>query len=190
MLRSLDYGAVREARKDGNWRAFGNLVVRAAKQLKRADARAIVLCSNSLHGAAHRVEAEVGLPVLHIGDALADAALDRGHRDLALFGTGFTMRRPFLRAHLEARGLTVRIPQSVDAIDEAILERLARGRVSEEDRRLFLRELRPLVAAGSTAMVLGCTEIPLLIQPDHVDVPLLDTLELHAAAAARWMLER
>ncbi|MCA9571493.1 MAG: amino acid racemase [Myxococcales bacterium] len=189
VMRSLDYGAVREARADGDWRPLGRLVVDAARGLKRAGAEAVVLCSNSLHALAPAVEAQVGLPLLHIADATAERALRDGHETLAFFGTGFTMTHPFLRARLEAKGLRVLVPDDVDAIDAIILEELARGEVRDASRDVFLRALDALVHQGADAMVAGCTEIPMLVGPADTDVPVLDSLELHVEAAVAWLAQ-
>jgi aspartate racemase len=179
---------VREARSHGNWRPLGDLVVRAARGVRNGGAEAIVLCSNSLHGVAHRVEAEVGLPLLHIADGTADRALAGGHEVIALFGTGFTMTQPFLRDRLRERGLQVLVPEAIEVIDRLILEELARGIVRDESRAQFQEALAPLVDAGATAVVLGCTELPMLIGPDDVPIPVLDTLELHVEQATAWQL--
>ncbi|MEZ4320464.1 MAG: amino acid racemase [Myxococcota bacterium] len=188
VLRSLDYGVVRDARRDGSWRPLGDLVVRAARDLRAAGADGVALCSNSLHALAHRVESEVGLPVLHIADALADRALADGHTTLAFFGTGFTMTQPFVRDRLRSRGLEVLVPVEVSAIDRIILEELAVGDVRDASREAFRAALLPLVDAGATAVVLGCTELGMLVGPADVPVPVLDTLALHADAAVAWML--
>jgi aspartate racemase len=192
LMRSLDYGAVRDARAGGDWRPLRRLVVDGCRQLKRAGAEGLVLCSNSLHGVAQAVESELGLPLLHIADVLADAALAEGHETVAFFGTRFTMSAPFYRKRLAARGVTMLTPRdgggvgANEAIDTIIMSELAQGVVTEHSRKVFLDALAPLVDQGATAMVLGCTEIGMLIK--SAQVPVLDTLALHAAAAARWQL--
>lgn len=201
LMCSLDYGAVRQARAGGDWRPLKRLVVDGCRQLKRAGAECIVLCSNSLHGVADAVESELGLPLLHVADALADAALAGGHEHVAFFGTGFTMSAPFYRDRLAARGVTMLTPRDGlatddgaqdrpdpnERIDHIIMSELARGIVTETSRKVFHDALAPLVDQGATAMVLGCTEIGMLV--DRASVPVLDTLALHAAAAVRWQLE-
>jgi aspartate racemase len=187
-LRSLDYGLVRRCREQRDHRPLRTAVADAAAEVVHAGAEAIALCSNSLHGALPAVRARVDVPILHIADALADAALDAGHRHLALFGTGFTMRAPFLRDRLAARGLHIAVPADIDAIDRIIVEDLARGHLDDDARARFLHELEPLVSAGATAFVAACTEIPALIRPADLPVPMLDTLALHVDAILDWMV--
>ena len=189
VLRSLDYSVVKRCRETRGWSALGEIVVQAAIDCQRAGAEGLLLASNSLHALAPQVVAATGLPLLHIGDALADAAVAAGHTKLALFGTGFTMRNRFLIERLEQRGLQVLLPADRDAVDRVIFEELAVGIVREASRQLYLDQLAPLLDQGAEAFVCGCTEIGMLIEPVHIGVPHLDTLELHAAAAARWMAE-
>lgn len=188
VLRSLDYGAVRQARHDGRWRNLARLVVRAGRGLRRAGAEGLWLCSNSLHGVAPQVEAEVGLPLLHIADATAAEAHRRGLRTVSLFGTGFTMRQAFLRRRLEDAGLDVRIPDAIERVDAILLEEVARGHFAAASARWLEDQLNRAGEEGADAVVLGCTEIPLLIDPQRLRVPTLDTLALHTSAAVDWLV--
>lgn len=189
VLRSIDYGVVRDARLSGDHRGLAKAVLQAARDVHRAGAEGIVLCSNSLHAAEPRVRSELPLPVLHIADALGRAAIAQGHRHLALFGTGFTMRRRFIRERLETMGLELSVPEDIDAIDRIILNDLVRGHVCQDARETFRTQLQPLLDDGATAFVAGCTEIPLLIRKGDVDVPILDTLELHVEQVLNWMTD-
>lgn len=189
VLRSLDYSVVKRCRETRGWKALGEVVVQAALDCQRAGAEGLLLGSNSLHALAPRVQDATGLPLLHIGDALGDEAVRRGLSCLALFGTGFTMRNRFLIERLEQRGIQVLLPADRDAVDRVIFEELALGTVSPASRKLYLDQLEPLVDQGAQAFVCGCTEIGMLIQPADIELVHLDTLELHAAAAAAWMLE-
>lgn len=185
LMRSVDYDIVRRGRDENDWRRLRRLVVESCRQLKAAGAEGIVLCSNSLHGVAEAVESELGLPLLHIAEALAAAARAAEHTKLAFFGTRFTMAAPFYRERLAEHGITMLVPD-LDSIDHIIMNELARGIVTDASRQVFMEALKPLLDAGATAMVLGCTEIGMLIQ--SAPVPIFDTLALHADAAVEWQL--
>lgn len=188
LLRSLDYGVVRAALTGGDRKSLAKEVLRAGRALRRGGAEALLLCSNSLHGVADRLEAEVGLPLLHVGDAVAARAVERGHRRLALFGTGFTMQAAFMRRRLEAHGLEVVLPRHPAEVDGLLLEETARGLYRPEMAVQLRARLEQAVHDGADAVVLGCTEIPLLVPPDTLAVPSLDSLALLSEAGLAWLL--
>jgi len=190
VLHSIDYGHVRAARSDGNFKRLGAHITAACRGLQRAGADGIFLCSNTIHRYAPRIESQVSIPLLHIADALADRANDQGIDTLALFGTAFTMTQPFYRDRLSARGIRVLTPNAatIAELNTVVLEELTAGVIRDPSRQRFLDAMEGLTAQGAQAMVLGCTEIGLLVRQEHVDVPVLDTTEIHASAAVDWAL--
>ena len=190
LLYSVDFAEVEAMQRRGDWDAAGALMVDVAQRLQRAGAQAIVICTNTMHLLAPRVEAEVALPLLHIADAAADAVVGLGIKRIALLGTRFTMEQPFYRERLEARGLDVLVPGDDERADvhRIIYDELCRGAVRDASRDRYREVIAALVARGAQGVVLGCTEIGLLVGDADADVPLFDTTELHARAAADWAL--
>lgn len=191
VMNSLDYGEVRRSRDDGNWRRLGRRVVSGCKGLQRAGADGVFICSNTIHRYTDLVQSQVSIPVLHIADALADRAIADGITQVALFGTAFTMTQPFYRERLEARGLTVLVPPpaAIVELDRIILEELAAGRILDASRDYFTAQMAVLSAQGAQAMVLGCTEIGMLVNANDVDLPVLDTTHIHADFAVNWAID-
>ncbi len=190
LLHSFDYGDVREARLDGDWRPFAKQLVNAGRGLKRAGADGLFVCSNTMHRFVPRLEAQVGLPVVHIADALAQRCRADGIETVALFGTAYTMTLPFYRERLEAHGLRVLMPRAdaIGELDRIILEELAAGRVLDGSRDRFVAQMALLEGEGAQAVALACTEIGMLVGPDDVSLPVLDTTVVHARAAVEWAI--
>jgi len=149
-----------------------------------------VLCTNTMHLVAPRIEAAVSIPFLHIADAAGAAAVAAGTLTVGLLGTAFTMEQDFLTSRLAAHGLNVLVPDANErqAVHRIIYEELCVGVISEASRQVYQRVIASLAARGAQAIILGCTEIGLLIKPEHSDLPLLDTTELHAQAAVAFAL--
>lgn len=190
VIHSLDYGAVRAARADGGWKRLSRLVVAAARDLKRCRVEAIALASNSLHGAADSVEAETGLPVIHVADAVAELAHADGHARLGLLGTGFTMGQPFWVDRCRAAGVDVIVPDAATRadVDRLILDELAAARVVPASVERLHAAADALVHDGATAIVLGCTELRLALPDGALAHPAYDTARVHADAVARYVI--
>lgn len=190
LLYSVDFAKVEAMQRQGDWDAAGALMVDAARRLQQGGAEAIVICTNTMHLLAPRVETEVDLPLLHIADVAADAIRARGLSRIALLGTRFTMERPFYRERLAARGLEVLVPGDDERADvhRIIYDELCRGEIRDASRSRYREVIAALVARGAQGVVLGCTEIGLLVGDADADVPLFDTTALHARAAADWAL--
>jgi len=166
-------------------------MVRAAKTLEGAGAEAIVICANTMHQLAPDIEAAVRLPILHIADAAAAAVKAKGLTSVGLLGTRFTMEMDFYRARLEkVHGLEVLVPDAPEReiIHQVIYEELGRGIVRDESRQAYVKIIEGLVRRGAQGVILGCTEIPLLIKEKDSPVPVFDTTALHAAAAVEFAL--
>lgn len=191
VLWSFDFAEIAALQAAGQWRALDALMVDAARRLEAAGAEALVICTNTMHKSAPEIEAACALPLLHIADPTAEALKAGGHTRVALLGTAFTMEQAFYRARLEERhGLEVLIPEAEDRalVHRVIYEELVAGRIEEASREAYRTVISRLVARGATAVILGCTEIMLLIGPEDSTVPLFDTTRLHAEAAVALAL--
>ncbi|MHA3905009.1 aspartate/glutamate racemase family protein [Castellaniella sp. WN] len=189
VLYSVDFHAIEQLQHAGQWERAGALLADVAGRLEAAGADGLVLCTNTMHKVADRIEAAVGIPLLHIADPTAAAIKAAGYATVGLLGTRFTMEQAFYRERLEARhGLRVLIPEDADrhTVHRIIYEELCLGRVEDGSRDAYRDIIRRLAANGAQAIILGCTEISLLIEARHADVPLFDTTRLHALHAADW----
>ena len=185
VLHSLDFARVRELQRSDDWEGAGRLLGDAARGLVGAGAEVLLLCTNTMHMVAPAIEVATGLPLLHIGDATAAAVLDAGGARVGLLGTAFTMERPFLRDRLASHGLDVVVPGPEDRalVDRVIFDELVHGVVREQSREAYAEVVARLVADGAQGVVLGCTEIELLLTAADSPVPVFPTTALHVAAA-------
>jgi aspartate racemase len=190
LLYSVDFAELEAMQRSGDWDAADALMVDAARRLQVAGAQALAICANTMHRSAPAVEAAVGLPVLHIADATAKAIDQAGPSRIALLGTRFTMEQPFVRERLERAGLEVIVPDEVERGDvhRVIYDELCRGRILDESRERYREVMSALVERGAQGIVLGCTEIGLLVDAGDASVPLFDTTAIHARAIADWQL--
>ena len=185
VLFSVDMGTIDELMVANRWDDAGRTLARDAQGVERAGAEVFILGCNTLHNVWDAIVESLTIPSIHVGDATA-AALD-GRRRVGLLGTRTTMERPFLRDRIEGRGIEVVVPDEQDraAIDRTVFEEFSRGIFSDETRAYYVDVIRRLEA---DAVVLGCTEIGLLLRPGDVDVPLVDTARAHAEAAVAYAL--
>jgi aspartate racemase len=186
LLYSVDFAPIARLQAEARWSEAGAALAEVAARLERAGADFVVLCTNTMHLVADAIEARVQIPLLHIADCTAAALRAQGIARVGLLGTRFTMEQPFYRQRLEQRhGLTVLTPPEPDRIElhRIIYDELCLGRVEAASREAVRRMAAELVAAGATGVILGCTEIMMLLAPADVAVPTFDTTTLHAAAA-------
>jgi aspartate racemase len=190
VMVSVDFAEVERLQAEGEWERAGELLAAEAVRLEAAGAECVVLCTNTMHKVADRIQAAVGIPLLHLADVTAEAVRDAGVTTVALLGTRFTMREPFYRDRLASHGLEVLAPPpGVQAeLDRIIYDELVLGIVDERSRALYREAIADLVRAGAAGVVLGCTEIELLVRPEDSPVPTFPTTALHAAAAVRFAL--
>ncbi len=190
IVRSFDFDFIEGFMDSGNWSGVAQVLADQALSLERAGAEAIVVCTNTMHQVADRIEAAITVPLLHIADATVAAIAQAEVEKVALLGTRFTMQEPFLRSRFESAGIDVVVPagDDLEMIHRVIFDELVQGVVSEDSRRLFLDAISRLLETGATGVVAGCTEIELLVSPGDLDVPYFPTAELHALAAADWAL--
>lgn len=189
-LVSVDFHDVEVMQRAGDWPAAGALLAQAARSVEAAGADFLVLCTNTMHKVAAAIERGVAIPLLHIADPTADAILEHGLRRVALLGTRFTMEQDFYRARLRARGIETVIPDDAARtfLHRAVYEELCRGIVADASRDRLREVIADLVSRGAEGVILGCTEIAMLIGSDDAAVPIFDTALLHAHAAALYAL--
>jgi aspartate racemase len=190
LMYSVDFGPVEQAQHAGRWDDAALILVDAARRLEAGGAECVVLCTNTMHLVAEQIQAAISVPFLHIADPAGQAAVDVGAMTVGLLGTAFTMEQDFLKDRLAALGLRVLVPETAerDAVHRIIYEELCVGVISDRSRETYQRTIESLAARGAQAIILGCTEIGLLIKPEHSSLPLLDTTELHARAAVAFSL--
>jgi len=191
VLYSVDFHEIEQRQHPGRWKEAAEILVAAARALQRADAAFLVLCTNTMHKVAPEIEEAVPLPLLHIADPTAERITATGLRRVALLGTKFTMDDEFYRGRLESRhGLEVLVPPVEDraVVHRIIYEELCLGRVLEESRAQYRRIMDDLAKRKAEGVILGCTEISLLVGLEDSTLPLFDTTQLHAEAAARYAL--
>jgi aspartate racemase len=191
ILYSVDFAEVEHLQATGQWDAAGALLADVAQKLEAAGADALVLCTNTMHKVANAITGAVNIPLLHIADPTAVAIQEHGFTTVGLLGTRFTMEQDFYRSRLEKdHGLTVLTPppEDRDLVHQIIYQELCLGQVLDASRDTYLRVIRDLQTQGAQAIILGCTEIALLVQQSDCTLPLFDTTELHARSAADWAL--
>ncbi|MGJ7507067.1 aspartate/glutamate racemase family protein [Variovorax sp. GT1P44] len=191
ILYSVDFHDIERLQHAGDWEAAGALLADAARSLQAAGADFLVLCTNTMHKVAAHIEAAVGIPLFHIADPTAEEIKDGGHSTVGLLGTRFTMEQAFYRDRLSERhGLQVLVPNAQDreVVHRVIYEELCLGQVVEASRTAYRRVIADLASQGAQAIILGCTEISLLVDQTDSAVPLFDTTRIHARRAAERAL--
>nr|WP_306175404.1 MULTISPECIES: aspartate/glutamate racemase family protein [unclassified Stenotrophomonas] len=191
LLWSFDFADIEAMQRAGDWVAATRAMVAVARQLEGAGATAVVICTNTMHLMAEEVQAAIGVPLLHIADPVGEAIQSLGLARVGLLGTAFTMEQDFYRVRLAQRyGLEVLVPEADDRthVHRIIYEELVQGRVLDASRVVYQGVMQRLVDRGAQAIILGCTEIMLLVGDDDAAVPLFDTAALHAQAAAQHLL--
>lgn len=191
ILRSLDFAPIAKWQAEGRWEEAGALLAKEASRLASAGAEAIVLCTNTMHKLAPTIEDAVSIPLLHIGDATAEAAVGAGVRRPLLLATRFTMEDAFLRDRLAVRGVDAMVPDASGRVrvHDVIYDELCRGVVRDESRRDYVEIVDHAVREGADGLIFGCTEVGLLLSPHDVPVPALDTTAIHAKSAIAFMLD-
>ncbi len=192
VLASVDFDEVEKLQRAGDWEAAGRMLAETARTLEGAGADFLVVCTNTMHRVAPAIEAAVSIPLLHIADAAAAEMKAKGVRTAGLLGTRFTMEQDFYRARLRERhGIEAIVPPEADRelVHRVIYDELCLGKVLDGSRGEYRRIMRGLVGEGAQAIVLACTEIPMLVGPGDAAVPVIDTTALHARTAAEWAID-
>jgi aspartate racemase len=192
LMYSVDFEEIERLQDAGQWDRAGDLLADGALRLERGGAEFLMLCTNTMHKVAPAIEAAIGIPLIHIADATAAAIKDSGVDTVGLLGTRFTMEEDFYRGRLsEQHGLEVLVP-GADAraqVNRVIYDELCQGRVLGESRRTYVEIIEELAKRGAEAVILGCTEIGLLIKPEDSPLKVFDTTRIHAGRAVGLALE-
>ncbi|HEV2653122.1 MAG TPA: aspartate/glutamate racemase family protein [Rhizomicrobium sp.] len=192
LMHSFDFGEIGPVQRTGDWSQANRAMAEASAGLERSGADAVIMCCNTMHCATPEIERAIRVPFLHIADPLGQALRKAGLRRVALLGTSHTMARDdIIRGRLHDRyDITVLTPDDSDTarVSRVIYEELVRGQVLPQSRELYRDVIAKLAAQGAEGVILGCTELPLLVQPEDSAVPLFDTTTLHAMAAVDFAL--
>lgn len=191
LLYSLDFDVIESYMRTNQWDAILEILIGAAKILEDGGAEVIILCTNTMHKLANQVQEEISVELLHIADAAAEEILKTKIDKIGLLGTRPTMEQSFYRTRLEEKGIQVLIPEQEDReiIHNIIFEELCLGTIKQGSRLEYRRIMEQLVSMGANGIVLGCTEIPLLVNEEDSKVPLFDTTHIHARKAVEKALE-
>jgi len=185
LLESVDFAEIEALQRADQWRGAGDRLAGSARRLEAGGADFLLLCTNTMHRVAPAIEAAIGIPLLHLADATARRLVAAGVKRVGLLGTRFTMEQDFYRERLAAAGLDVTVPPAHERarVHRIIFDELCIGTVNPDSRTRMLGIMDGLHAAGAEAVILGCTELTLLVDERHTDIPLFDTTAIHAEAA-------
>lgn len=190
-LYSVDFAEIETLQHQGRWDDTARILSQAAKSVEAGGADFILICTNTMHKVADQIQQAVNVPIVHIADATAEKLVADGIKKVGLLGTRFTMEQDFYKQRLiDKFGVDVVVPSSDDqtVVHEVIYNELCKGEVREDSRQQYLTIIDKLVEEGAEAVILGCTEIAMLVEPQHTDVKLYDTTEIHAKAAVEAAL--
>jgi aspartate racemase len=192
LMFSFDFEEVERLQHQGRWDDATGLMIEAARTCERGGADFLLICSNTMHKMAAEVQENITIPLLHIADATAEQITAQGFKKVGLLATGFTMEQDFYKGRLTAKyGLEVLVPEAEERqiIHKIIYEELCQGIIKEDSREYYQIAIQNLVEAGAEAIILGCTEITLLVGPQDSAVPVFDTTAIHALAAVEYALK-
>ncbi len=193
VMHSLDMAGIAALQQEADWEAAGKLMISVAQSLEKAGADFLVICTNTMHKVADEVQRDIRIPLLHIADATAGEIKAKGLGKVGLLGTQLTMEDDFYKERLITRhGLEVMIPPSQErqTLNSIIYDELCCGRVTRSSKDFFCRIIHDLAAHGAEGIILGCTELNMLVESGTAEgITLFDTMEIHAACAAQWALE-
>ena len=192
VMYSVDFEEIEDLQHRDRWEELTQLMIEAARRVERGGADLLLICTNTMHKMAGEVEESISIPLLHIADATAEEIKRQGFNRVGLLGTRFTMEQDFYKGRLkDEHGIDVLIPGEEDreAIHAIIYDELCHGIVDRSSKETFVRVIGNLVSEGAQGIVLGCTEIPLLVKKEDAEVPIFDTAEIHAQAAVDTALK-
>ena len=191
LLYSVDFAEIEEYQTKGEWDKSAEVLAEAAQNLEKAGAGFIIICTNTMHKVVPEIQKKISIPIIHIAEATADALKENGIEKVGLLGTKYTMTQEFYKSKLIEAGIEVVIPDEagVTVVNDIIYNELCLGIISEESRKKFVNIIKQLEKAGAQGVILGCTEIGLLIQQKDVEIPVFDTTQIHATKAALLAIE-
>lgn len=186
LLYSVDFAEIEKCQAEGDWDKSADILSAAALNLENAGADFIVICTNTMHKVAPQIQNRIGIPIIHIAEATADELKQQNVSKVALLGTKYTMTQDFYKDKLISAGIEVLIPdeQGIEAVNDIIYNELVLGIISESSKAKYLRIIDALSKRGAQGVILGCTEIGLLIGQKDTELPVFDTTQIHAAKAA------
>ena len=191
ILYSVDFQEIEECQANGNWEKSGEILGEAAYNLEKAGADFIVICTNTMHKVVNQIKEKISIPILHIAEMTAEKILEKGLKNIALLGTKYTMEQDFYKSKLIEKGINVIIPDKndIEIINKVIYDELCLGIINSNSKKKFLEIVDKLRNKGAEGIILGCTEIGLLIKNEDTDVPLFDTAIIHAEQAAMYSIK-
>ena len=191
ILYSVDFQEIEECQANGNWEKSGEILGEAAYNLEKAGADFIVICTNTMHKVVNQIKEKISIPILHIAEMTAEKILEKGLKNIALLGTKYTMEQDFYKSKLIEKGINVIIPDKndIETINEVIYDELCLGTINFNSKKKFLEIVDKPRSKGAEGIILGCTEIGLLIKNEDTDVPLFDTAVIHAEEAAIYSIK-
>ena len=191
ILYSVDFQEIEECQANGNWEKSEEILGEAAYNLEKAGADFIVICTNTMHKVVNQIKEKISVPILHIAEMTAEKILEKGLKNIALLGTKYTMEQDFYKSKLIEKGINVIIPDKndIETINEVIYDELCLGTINSDSKKKFLEIVDKLRSKGAEGIILGCTEIGLLIKNEDTDVPLFDTAIIHAEQAAMYSIK-
>jgi aspartate racemase len=191
VLYSVDFAPIEKLQHNGDWDATGSILADAARSVEAGGAEFLLICTNTMHKVADQVERAVSIPLLHIADATAEVLVHNGVKKIGLLGTAFTMEQEFYKGRLsEKYGVDVIVPDAPDRklVHDIIYQELCLGHIEPASKREYIRIVKKLTEMGSEGVILGCTEIGMLIGQDDTNTTLYDTTKIHAAKAVEWAI--
>ena len=191
ILYSVDFQEIEECQANGNWEKSGEILGEAAYNLEKAGADFIVICTNTMHKVVNQIKEKISIPILHIAEMTAEKILEKGLKNIALLGTKYTMEQDFYKSKLIEKEINVIIPDKndIEIINKVIYDELCLGIINSNSKKKFLEIVDKLRSKGAEGIILGCTEIGLLIKNEDTDVPLFDTAVIHAEEAAIYSIK-
>ncbi len=193
ILLTVDFAEIVKLQHEGDWKTLDAMMAKAALQLEKAGAEIIVLCTNTMHLCTPAIKEAINVPFLHIAEATALAIKQKGLKKVALLGTKFTMEKEFYKDYIAQNfGIEVIIPnlEERDEVHRIIYNELVQGEIKEESKEIYKNIISILESNGAEGVILGCTEIPLLIKAEDVNIPIFDTTTIHAEMAVEWALKK
>ena len=192
LLYSVDFAEIEACQSRGDWDRAGELLGKAAAGLEQAGANFLLICTNTMHKVVPQIAAHISIPILHIAEAAADVLAEQCIETVGLLGTKYTMQQDFYRDKLIEHGIRVLVPseEEMETVNSVIFQELCLGLVSDASRNAYLSIIDSLARRGAQGILLGCTEIGLLLSQEDTPMPLFDTAVIHAAGAVRIALEK
>jgi aspartate racemase len=192
ILYSLDFDEIERYQADGDWESAGIILGNVALSLEKAGADFIVICTNTMHKVINYIDEKINIPILHIADATANQIQKSKIKTVGLLGTKYTMVQDFYKSRIEANGIKVLIPdkEDIELINEVIYEELCLGKIERTSKEYYKKVIKKLVDKGAEGIILGCTEIGLLVKPEDSEVPIFDTTVIHAIESVKQAIEK